>query len=252
MKQKSIAERAAHLTLDLLYPRRCPFCSGIAPAGKDVCPECLETLPYVWGPVCAKCGKPVEEGETLCGDCQARPRVFDAGCAAFLYDDQMRETIRLFKYKGRKEYGEVLGRLLAHYAAEELAAWRPELIAAVPVHRGKLRQRGYNQAEVLARSVSDSCGIPFRKELLLRPGSTEAMKNLGAEDRRRNLEGVFSARPEELALDGKRRAERVLVVDDIFTTGATMDACAAVLKEAGVRKMYFLAVCIGAGAAAEF
>ena len=231
--------------VDLLYPRRCPFCHDVAPVGKEACPECLEALPYVEEPRCRKCGKPVDETLVYCEDCMELRRSFDAGCSAFVYDDRMRETIRCFKNKGRAEYGGVLGRLLYVYARRELSEWDPQCIIPVPVHRKRLKARGYNHAELLAEEIASLSGIPLLTGALLRTDQTEAMRRLDREGRRRNLRGAFSA-------SGKELPARVLLVDDILTTGSTLDECALTLKEAGAKEVYFVTLCTGGGEAVRF
>ena len=232
---------AGKYALDLLYPRRCPVCHRIAPAGKDLCDECISALPYVREPRCRKCGKPVSALEVFCEDCLRHPHVFDQGTAAFAYNDSMRETIRIFKFKGRREYGSVLGRLLAEYAKEELRIWKAEAVIPVPLHAAKLRKRGYNQAEVTGRALAKQAGLPLMTGVLMRAGKTAAMKTLDESERRKNLREAFSVRA------GAELPARVLLVDDIYTTGSTMDACAAVLKEAGVREVFAACICIGEG-----
>lgn len=111
----------------------------------------------------------------------------------------------------------------------------------VPVHRARLAARGYNQAEVIAREVSIKSRIPLRADGLVRTGETLAMKNLGRAERFENLRGVLAVSPDFCV------PERVLLIDDIYTTGATLDACSAVLKEAGADRVYFLTVCTGGG-----
>ena len=237
--------QAGRTAVDLLYPRRCPFCHDVAPVGKDACPGCLEELPDVEEPRCRKCGKPVDEAQVFCEDCMETRRSFEEGCSAFVYDDKLRETIRLFKNKGRAEYGSVLGRLLYLYARRELKRWEPGCILPVPVHEKRLRARGYNQAELLAREISSLSGIPLRTDVLLRVDQTTAMWGLDRKGRKKNLRRAFAVKEE--ALPG-----RVLLVDDILTTGSTLDACAMVLKAAGVREVYFVTVCTGGGEAARY
>ena len=232
---------------DLLYPRRCPFCHDIAPVGLEACPSCLKKLPYVGEVRCRKCGKPVDSTMVFCDDCMKTRRFFDEGRAAFRYDDLMRETIRFFKNKGRKEYGHVLGSMLYECAKDDIARWDADLILPVPLHKAKLRQRGYNQAAVIAEELSKSSGIPMRTDVLLRADRTAAMKSLDAAGRKRNLTGAFRVTEGKAALSGGCVPGAVILADDIFTTGATMDECARTLKAAGAQFVYFLTVCIGGG-----
>lgn len=232
-----LAGRAA----DLLYPRRCMVCSRPAPTGCYICPECEKKLPIIESRRCRKCGKPVEEFETLCPDCEKTHHQYDIGIGIYRYDRMMRDAISCLKYKGRREYGEAMGVYAARSARGELMTWQPEIIVPVPLHPQRLRERGYNQAEVIARAVSAESGIRLVTDGLLRNGSTSAMKNLSAKERYSNLTKVLEAGP---GLSGIRSA---LIVDDIYTTGATVDAGARVLRAAGISRIYFLSVCIGGG-----
>ena len=232
---------AGEFVLDILYPRRCPVCHGPAPASLRICPECRRKLPLVPGKRCAKCGKPVHESEVLCDDCAKTKHVFTRGIGVYIYNDLMRESIVMMKYKGRREYGETLGMLAAEEAREYRAAFRPEAVIPIPLHRERLRKRTYNQAEAIAEPVAKYLGVPLHPDGLIRRASTGAMKELSAAERAKNIEKAVFAN-ENLPV-----YRRVLLVDDIYTTGATMDAAAAVLKRHGIPEIYFLTVCIGGG-----
>ena len=153
----------------------------------------------------------------------------------------MREAVSYLKYKGRREYGEAMGIYAAESARSELMTWNPEMIVPIPIHPARLRERGYNQAEVIARAVSEESGIRMVPDALQRKDTTSAMKNLSVRERYSNLSKVLVAGP---GLSGIRSA---LIVDDIYTTGATVDAGARVLRDAGISRIYFLSVCIGGG-----
>lgn len=230
----------------MLYPRRCPVCHGIPEGGREICAGCVKKLPYIEGRRCAICGRPVEEWERLCEDCSSARRSFDAGMGVFYYDDIMRGAVSYLKYKGRLEYGEVLGTLMAEAASAFIKSRRIDLVVPVPVHEKRLRERGYNQAGLLAAPVSRIFGIPMDDGLLVRTGQTEAMKRLGAKGRRENLKGAFAA------ARGHEIPGSALIVDDIFTTGATVDECSAELKRAGCRRVFFLSLAQGGGRAAAF
>lgn len=230
------------LLWDLLYPPRCPVCDGIAPWNQPICPECVEKLPYVPGKRCAKCGKPVEPFETLCDDCRKISHVYDEGRGVFLYDEVMKQTMIRLKYKKRREYGQILGQLVFEAEKETIGKWRADAVVPVPIHKKKREVRGYNQAEEIARPIAEKIGVPLVPDLLVRVRQTEAMKSLTAAERRRNLTNAFA-----IGTGAGHPLKSVIVVDDIYTTGATIDACAQVLKSAGIRHIYFLAVCIGQG-----
>ena len=252
--------RAGEWILDLLYPRRCPVCHGLAPAGKTICPSCMGRLPFVRGSRCRKCGKPVLKNRVFCDDCLKYPHAFDQGTAILVYDDCVRETIAYYKYKGRREYGPVLGRLLALHLTPCIKEWKIDAVIPVPLHPSRERARGYNQAAVVAAETAKRYGIPLVTDALIRTGRTTAMKTLSAGERREHLKSAFAAGSGLITKNGTawfRTREgwkpllAALLIDDIYTTGSTADACAAVLKEAGVRHVFTASVAIGAGAAGE-
>ncbi len=226
---------------DLLFPPRCPVCGKIAAEGETVCPECRKKLPRIGGSRCAKCSKPVEDGVLLCDDCRGKDHAYDCGFAAFLYDDVMREIISACKYRGRREYCRALGTLLFEASGHFLRRCRPDVIVPVPLHPRRLAKRTFNQAEEIAAAYGRMAGVELAPRLLKRVHETGAMKKLGAGERTGNLRGAF------LVPDGEDVPERILLVDDIYTTGNTVDAAAHALKERGAEHVYFLTVCIGSG-----
>ena len=226
---------------DFLFPHRCPVCHGIPPGGRRICPECEARLPLISGKRCRLCGKEIKEGMDFCSDCRETRRSFDEAASVFRYDEVLAETLACLKFKGIREYGEILGILAARYARPFLDRWKPEALAPVPVHKSKRKTRGYNQAEVICREFEKAYGIPMIPELLIRTRKTKALKNLSREERRLEVGASFEVNPKAEV------PSRVLVVDDIFTTGATADACAAALKRKGAKTVFFLAAASGGG-----
>jgi ComF family protein len=227
--------------LQILYPAHCPICHGIAPYHEAICPECRKKLPYIRGKRCRLCGKPVEDSEIYCDDCQKIRHFYQEGMGIFLYDDVMRETMSYLKYKHRKEYGRILGELVYEAAREKIRIWNPQAIIPVPMHKSKMETRGYNQAEEIARPIAERFGVPLCTDLLFRREKTAAMKDLSAVERRDNMRHAFAVS------DKNAVPKRILLVDDIYTTGATIDACAEALRAAGAGQITFLTVCIGMG-----
>lgn len=228
--------------MNLIYPPRCPVCHDIiAPGCVMICTACVEKLPYVGMHVCRKCGKPVYPEEEFCSDCLTIVHEYDQGMGVFLYDDVMRVAISKFKYMGRKEYGTFFGRAAWDYAREQLTLWRPEVIVPVPVHRSKKIERGYNQAAVIGRELAEYTQLPIAEDVVIRKEKTKAQKELSPEERRQNLQQAFTP--------GKNPFlwKRVLLVDDIYTTGSTVDAVSCVLKGMGAEEIYVLSICIGRG-----
>ena len=153
----------------------------------------------------------------------------------------MRASIARFKYRGRREYADFYAEELVKRCGELLLSWQPDALVPVPLHKSRMRKRGFNQAELTARKVGKALGIPVEKRLLLRTKKTSPQKELNDVQRRANLKNAFQVSQNDV------RLKRVVLVDDIYTTGSTIDAAAAVLLEHGVEGVYFLTSCIGRG-----
>lgn len=225
----------------MLYPPRCPFCNEVqSPGGKKICKQCLKEIPKRRPPFCMKCGKPVEkeEGE-LCKNCQNRMPLFDKAYPMLLYRKKVPEALARFKYKNDRQIGKILIRELGKETLAELKRLPVDGIVPVPMHWKKEKLRGYNQAYLLAKEIGRILELPVYKDYLVRTVSTVAQKELTAGERKKNIKKAFKIGKNVVKL------EHILLVDDIYTTGATASACAGVLKEAGVKKVYV--TCIGIG-----
>ncbi len=227
--------------LNLLYPRHCFVCGEVAPFGQMLCPDCMERLPYITAGRCRKCGKPVADTDLFCDDCREHVHSYEQGFGLFLYDDVMRDAMAGLKYKHRQEYAQPMGELLYDGARDYIDRWKSDVIVPIPLHPSRFRKRGYNQAELIARPIAEKSQIPLRTDLLLRTKETDVMKKLDPEERKRNLNHAFYC-PHRL-----RTGVKVLLIDDIYTTGATIDAASAALKASGAASVCFLSVCIGKG-----
>lgn len=236
---KFIMDMFLDMLLDMFYPRRCPVCHKILKeTGLLVCPECVGKLMQVGKEYCMKCGKPVEKHQEYCEVCGKTSRKFTQGRAVFLYDRIMKNSLLKFKYGGRREYGRFYIKAMCHTAKSEIERWKPDVIVPVPLHRRKYRARGFNQAEYLARGIGKNFDIPVSTEILKKVKNTKSQKKLNAKDRKSNLEHAFLVYEEIKGL-------RILVIDDVYTTGSTMEEIAAVLQQEGAEKVYFLTLCIG-------
>ncbi len=236
-----IIKKLPEILLGLVFPPICPVCGDIAPAGRDICPECAGRLCYADEPYCMKCGKPVEEYEEYCSDCAERGHVYDEGRAVFVYDEYMSKSIYRFKYNGKREFASFYGRVMAERLGRKIESWNADVIVPVPVHKSKMKTRGYNQAGLIAKELSKRCRIPVCSDLVSRKRATAVQKELGAASRQNNLKKAFNVTPNVV------KYKTVLIVDDIYTTGATVDALAGCLKGAGIEKVYFATLCIGRG-----
>ena len=227
----------------LIFPRRCPVCQDVVEeSGERVCRICSTRLSYIREPSCQKCGKPLlSNEEEYCRDCTRKRHWYNTGAAPFVYDEVMRRSIAGYKYRGRREYGAFYAEEMMRRCGGKLRLWKGEAYIPIPLHASRKRKRGFNQAELLARELSKRSGIPVDAHLLARTKKTHAQKELSDQERLTNLKDAFSIRK------GKIPYKNVILVDDIYTTGSTVDAAARLLKEHGVTNVYFLCICIGKG-----
>ena len=229
--------------LDILFPRRCPVCGEIVkPAGGLICPPCFQKLSFVIGPVCKKCGKEImDETMEFCEDCMAHRHAFESGVALVNYDETARKSMVQIKYNNKREYLDFYGAALAVRYEKVIRRMHADVIIPVPVHRSRRRKRGFNQAEILAEILGERLEIPVETDWLRRNRRTMPQKELSPAERLKNLAGAFYA---ERLPDG---VQRVLLVDDIYTTGSTLEACAQVLRKAGAESVYFAVICMTGG-----
>ena len=238
----------SELLLDLFFPPLCPLCGEVT-AERDgegalaaFCPSCRKTIPYVREPRCLRCSRGIpDETERFCNDCARREKSFLRGVSLLEYDDRMQDAVAKIKYHNQRALIPPYAALLAERLGGELRAMGAECLVPVPLHPSRLRKRGFNQAECLAEEIGERTGIPVRTDLLLRPKKTAALKALTPEERVRNLQKAFEAPVPE------RPVRSVILVDDIYTTGSTMEASAACLKRAGTEKVFFVTLCIVPG-----
>ncbi len=227
---------------DLFYPRRCPVCDrAVRPFGSLVCETCAEKLLYIKPPFCMKCGKELnDDTEEYCGDCKRSRHLFDSGRALFVYKSAA-DSIYRFKYKGRQEYGAYYTSMAVEHLGTWMAGCRPDALIPAPIHASKKRVRGYNQAGVLAKEIGQMMNIPVIEDLIIRVRRTAPMKDLPLTERQNNLKRAFKICRNDVKLD------TVIIIDDIYTTGSTIDAMSGELRKAGVKKIYFMALAIGNG-----
>lgn len=231
--------------LDLIYPRRCPVCQDIVVAkepGALICSLCRRHLPYIREPRCLKCGKEVErEEQEYCADCLQHPKHYRKGYPLFAYKAPVREGVQAFKYHNRREYAGFYGEALTEQFGTEFQELGLDGILPVPLHRRRLRRRGYNQAELLAVQLGKRLDVPVYAHLLVRTVDTVPQKDLNDRERMENLKRAFHFHENKVQLN------RVLLIDDIYTTGSTIEACTQVLLHAGVSEVFYTSICIGKG-----
>lgn len=229
--------------LDLIYPKRCPFCGLIRPyMGTEACEPCLEKLKPVRAPFCFKCGKTVESDEiSYCFDCIKVQKTFERGFPTFLYEEPIKKSLYDFKYKNQRSYASFFGAAMVARYGDRYRSLGIDGIIPVPVHPNKRRKRGYNQAELLAKELGKRIEVPVFSRYILRTTDTSPQKELDNKLRMKNLRNAFKIGENTIKL------KKVLLVDDIYTTGATIEACTQILKSYGIEKVYYTSVAIGSG-----
>ena len=228
-----VATRASHWRgqlLDLLFPSRCVNCHRV---GDPLCSRCLSTIRLISPPFCSQCGRALAFRGEKCSQCRTFPLHLTHNRAVAYHEGALREAIHAFKYCNRRDLAAPLAALLQqHFASSNM---KVDLITSVPLHSQRQQERGYNQAELLARGLALRVDLPYVGGLQ-RNRATKDQIGLDIAARHENMRDAFSA-------DSKAfRGYRVLIVDDVSTTGATMDACAVALESQGARLIYGLTV----------
>lgn len=221
---------AGRRLIDLLLPPRCLGCGATVLDPATICAECWTGLTFITEPHCACCGLPfsfadeIGQGSVCAGCFSAKPH-FDRARSVLVYDDGSRPLILAFKRADRTDAAPMFGRWLARAGAELLKD--ADIIAPVPLHRWRLFHRRYNQAALLAQSAGRIAGVTFIPDLLVRTRATPSQGGLGRLGRKRNIAGAFKIHKR---YHGLAEGKRVVLVDDVFTTGATLEECAKVLR----------------------
>lgn len=230
------------MLLDLIYPRRCPVCDkAVKPFGSLICDECVEKIKYVKAPRCNKCGKELKDKRAVfCHDCTRKEHSYDRGMALFEYPS-VAESVYRFKYCNRQEYAAYYGERMAAVLGDRISGLNPDALVPVPIHDSKKKVRGYNQAELIANELGKRLDIPVESELIKRIRRTVPMKDLSATERQNNLKRAFKICSNDVKLN------TIIIVDDIYTTGSTIDAMAQEMRKAGIKNIYFAALAIGNG-----
>ncbi|CAN5860023.1 ComF family protein [soil metagenome] len=217
-----------HALADLFFPQRCVSCSKRA--SDLLCRDCFDAIPYIGEPFCQRCGMPTAFEAFVCEDCKGVDFGFASARAPLRYEGVGKEIVHSLKYQG---YTRVVERLMAPLM-HDVVTGDFDAVVTVPLHRSRLRKRGFNQAELMSKALAGRIKVVFSDTLEV-VRKTRDQVELTASERRRNVEGAFRAR-------GHVRG-RVLVVDDVFTTGATLSAAASTLTRAGAAEVHALTLC---------
>lgn len=221
---------AARWTADLLFPKRCALCGR---EGILLCPSCAAGLPRLSGPLCSRCGLPCTPGEA-CSACAAHPLPLEGLRSLWAMESGARQLVHQLKYGGLRALADPLGAELAAM----VRAWRPpvDAVAPVPLHPRRLRERGFDQAELLAQSLSQASGLDVMRGLRRTRATPQQARTLSREERGRNLANAFVWEGEGIA------GCCLLLVDDVATTGATLAAAANALRAAGAAGVWAVTV----------
>ena len=219
----------ARRLLDILLPPRCLRCGGITDSAGALCHGCWGQIRFLAPPLCECCGRPfdIDPGPgAICGPCMVKRPPFARARAVFRYDDASKALVLRFKHADRVGAATPFARWMARAGADLLA--EADVIIPVPLHRWRLLQRRYNQAALLANALGRLSGVPSQPDALRRVRHTTSQGHLGRKERKRNVRGAF-----QVARPGAVAGRRVLLIDDVLTSGATLEECVRVLRADG-------------------
>jgi len=219
-----------HRLNHVLYPPRCLICNGSGQKGQDLCGPCARSLPWLKH-ACHQCALPLPDGSgdaLICGRCLKKTPFFDSSLSLFSFEKEIVTLIHQLKFHDKLAVSRLLGGLLADTAVRKLD--KPDCLLPVPLYKKRLKQRGFNQSIEIARSLAKTWGIPIENDLVVRVRDTQSQTGLDAKQRRKNIKGVFE-------ITGAMKCSHVAIIDDVVTTGSTVNELARILKRGGVKKV---------------
>jgi ComF family protein len=232
----SLARSAFRPVLDFALPPRCPGCGTVTDAPHRFCLACWSALTFLGEPCCVRCAMPFAYGEgaaVSCGRCLAEPPAYDRLRAAVAYGDIARTVALKLKYGGRPGVAETMARFMERHLDGAAAP----VLAPVPLHRWRIWRRGYNQAALIAGALARRAGLEAQLDLIERVKATPVLRGMNPRQRNQAVRGAFRVHPKhKAALKGRA----VILVDDVYTSGATANACARILRRAGAAQVQVL------------
>ncbi len=244
--KKSYFKRIVNKIISLIYPPKCIFCNSIMPIGTDIeiCNYCYGKIKFIKGKTCIICGQELDK-RTLnnkCFDCRRSNYYFEHNISPCRYNSNIRQAIINLKFFGKKRYAKTLGQLMIKKLKENTEMPIINIVTYVPLNNKKKIERGFNQAQLLAKELAGYTNCKTAKNLLIKTKATLPQEKLNKHQRLKNIKGVFKVKDKNIIKD-----KVILLVDDVYTTGATVNECAKVLKTAGACKVYVITVAIGKG-----
>lgn len=231
--------------LDFVYPQHCAICKKhLRRNEKDVCETCWNSLVILPDPFCPYCKSFYEPGNTKCSFCESTGRTIDDHKIALVrslgrFDDYYKELIHRFKYGKKIPLGRRLAQRLGETINGDYSFLESDLLIPVPLHKSRHRERGFNQSEIVAEEISKITGLSALKNVLKRKKNTKDQTNLTPKQREENVRGAFVVTDPEM-INGKN----IILVDDVITTGATLNECARMLKQAGAEKIFGMTIAV--------
>ena len=234
----------SHHLLELIYPPFCVLCDVALEHGTEevLCDGCREKYPVLSEELCVICGKPLQDKKKeRCLDCRKRVHFYEEGKALWVYDEAVKDAIKAYKYRNRREIGVLFGKELARVYNESVD-WPIDLVIPVPLYPKKERLRGFNQTRLMAKYFAKRTSLNLAAEgALLRTEATAPQEGLSDKDRMANVLFAFKAEPKNV------KDQCILLIDDVYTTGATIDGCAKALVDAGAKDIFYMTIAIGRG-----
>lgn len=234
----------------LIFPKRCIFCDSVLPFSKKelyICNICKENIEFIGKNHCHKCGAKIgNETSLYCSSCIEKDKInksnFIYGLGLCRYNDATKESIHRLKYLNRPEYAEFYGKMIAKILFDDILKMKIDCFVPVPIHKNRLIKRGYNQAELIANSISEylknkNIRIEVNNNILFRRNNTNSLNKLDASDRLKELNNAFYS-------SNTSNINSVCIIDDIYTTGATIETCARCLKDSGINEIYFITIAV--------
>ena len=251
--------------MDIIFPAHCPVCGQILSVPKRrlrfispvpqmhppilqelICKPCFYRLPFILESHCIVCGRALENPlADRCEDCRRYPHIFSEARAVFSYKGPVQQALYQLKYQGRKEYSRFFAATMDYYLSNWIASRHITAIVPIPLHKSRLKVRNYNQAEEIAVRLGERIGLPVYSDFLIRKKATTAQKDLSRTRRMENLSQAFCINPKYIIPSAAIHSlGPILLVDDIYTTGSTVDAAANVLANAGCPTVFVVAAAV--------